>query len=218
MTNAEFPLLSLILFTPLVGVGILMFVNKQSGDLIRWIANIFAGLGFLVSLPRRVREGELVEVRFAASVYLQSTRFGMSLEDSRDGQQIRQRVDAGDANPDVESNSTVVSIPVSAHLFADIDITPDILTANGDGRNDELSVHVDLVNVLSPRPLSLRLYDLAGHLVYRDERLVTAGEHKLTWNGRVEGRLVAPGLYVLVVSLEGDAQVQKEHRVVAVVY
>jgi len=51
MTNAEFPLLSLILFTPLVGVGILMFVNKQSGDLIRWIANIFAGLGFLVSLP-----------------------------------------------------------------------------------------------------------------------------------------------------------------------
>lgn len=174
--------------------------------------------GFLVSLPRRVREGELVEVRFAASVYLQSTRFEMSLEDSRDGQQIRQRVDAGDANPDVESNSTVVSIPVSAHLFADIDITPDILTANGDGRNDELSVHVDLVNVLSPRPLSLRLYDLAGHLVYRDERLVTAGEHKLTWNGRVEGRLVAPGLYVLVVSLEGDAQVQKEHRVVAVVY
>ena len=51
MTNAEFPLLSLILFTPLVGVGILMFVNKRSEDLIRWIANIFAGLGFLVSLP-----------------------------------------------------------------------------------------------------------------------------------------------------------------------
>ncbi|MEE2831526.1 MAG: gliding motility-associated C-terminal domain-containing protein, partial [Candidatus Latescibacterota bacterium] len=174
--------------------------------------------GFLVSLPRRVREGELIEVRFAASVHLQSTRFEMSLKDSRDGEQIRQRVDAGDANPDVESNSTVVSIPVSAGLFADIDITPDILTANGDGRNDELSVHVDLVNVLSPRPLSLRLYDLAGHLVYRDERLVTAGEHKFTWNGRAEGRLVAPGLYALVVSLEGDARVQKEHRVVAVVY
>ena len=51
MTYAEFPYLSLILFTPLVGVGILMFVNKQSGDLIRWIANIFAGLGFVVSLP-----------------------------------------------------------------------------------------------------------------------------------------------------------------------
>ena len=51
MTNAEFPLLSLILFTPLVGVGILMFVNKHSEDTIRWIANAFAGLGFLVSLP-----------------------------------------------------------------------------------------------------------------------------------------------------------------------
>lgn len=174
--------------------------------------------GFVVSLPRRVREGELVEVRFATSVYQQSTRFQMFLEDSRDGQRIRQRVDAGDANPEVESNSNVVSIPVSASLFANIDITPKILTANGDGRNDELSVHIDLVNVLSPRPLGLRLYDLAGHLVYRDERLVTAGQHTLRWDGRVEGRLVPPGLYVLEVSLEGDAQVRKERRVLAVVY
>ena len=52
MSNtAEFPLLSLILFTPLVGVVILLFVNRQSENLIRWIANATVGLGFLVSLP-----------------------------------------------------------------------------------------------------------------------------------------------------------------------
>ena len=52
MNNAaDFPLLSLILFTPLVGVGVLLFVNRQRENLIKWIANIFAGLGFLVSLP-----------------------------------------------------------------------------------------------------------------------------------------------------------------------
>ena len=52
MSNAaNFPLLSLILFTPLVGAAILLFVNKQSDNLIRWIANVFAVLGFLVSLP-----------------------------------------------------------------------------------------------------------------------------------------------------------------------
>ena len=49
--NLDYPLLSLIMFTPLVGAVILLFVNKHSGDTIRWIANVFAGLGFLVSLP-----------------------------------------------------------------------------------------------------------------------------------------------------------------------
>ena len=52
MSNAaEFPLLSLILFTPLVGVVILLFINRQNEDLIRWIANLTVAVGFLVSLP-----------------------------------------------------------------------------------------------------------------------------------------------------------------------
>ena len=52
MSNAaEFPLLSLILFTPLVGVLVLLFVNRQSEHLIRLISNVTVGLGFVVSLP-----------------------------------------------------------------------------------------------------------------------------------------------------------------------
>jgi NADH-quinone oxidoreductase subunit M len=44
-------LLSIILFTPLAGALILLVVNKQNEQAIRWIANITAGLGFLVSVP-----------------------------------------------------------------------------------------------------------------------------------------------------------------------
>ena len=52
MTNvANFPLLSLILFLPLVGAAILVFVPKENGNLIRWVANIVAVAGFVVSLP-----------------------------------------------------------------------------------------------------------------------------------------------------------------------
>ncbi|HCL28781.1 MAG TPA: hypothetical protein DIC52_10130, partial [Candidatus Latescibacteria bacterium] len=119
---------------------------------------------------------------------------------------------------DVESNSTVVGIPVSTRLFASIDITPPVLTANGDGHNDELILDLDLINVLSPRPLGLRLYDLTGRLVYRHERLVTAGQHTLSWDGRVSGRLVPPGVYILEVFLEGDADEHVERRVLPVVY
>jgi NADH-quinone oxidoreductase subunit M len=52
MSNtAGFPFLSLILFTPLVGAILLLFVNKRNESAIRWIANLFAAAGFLVSVP-----------------------------------------------------------------------------------------------------------------------------------------------------------------------
>ncbi|PYX53596.1 MAG: Fe-S-binding domain-containing protein [Acidobacteria bacterium] len=44
-------ILSIILFTPLVGAIVLLFVPKQNEDAVRWIANVFALAGFLVSLP-----------------------------------------------------------------------------------------------------------------------------------------------------------------------
>jgi NADH-quinone oxidoreductase subunit M len=44
-------ILSIILFTPLVGALLLLFVPKENKDAIRWIANIFALAGLLVSLP-----------------------------------------------------------------------------------------------------------------------------------------------------------------------
>src|SRR5690349_6729788 len=44
-------LLSIILFLPLVGVLILLFVNKTNENAIKWIANITAFAGFLVSVP-----------------------------------------------------------------------------------------------------------------------------------------------------------------------
>ncbi len=44
-------ILSIILFTPLLGALFLLFVPKENKIAIRWIANIFALGGFLISLP-----------------------------------------------------------------------------------------------------------------------------------------------------------------------
>jgi NADH-quinone oxidoreductase subunit M len=43
--------LSLILFTPLAGAVLLLFVSKHNENLIRWIANVTALVGFLISVP-----------------------------------------------------------------------------------------------------------------------------------------------------------------------
>src|SRR6202166_2321779 len=44
-------ILSIILFTPLAGAIVLMLIPGRQKNLIRWTANIFAFLGFAVSLP-----------------------------------------------------------------------------------------------------------------------------------------------------------------------
>ncbi len=44
-------ILSIILFTPLVGALVLLFVPKENKNAIRWIANLFALAGLIVSIP-----------------------------------------------------------------------------------------------------------------------------------------------------------------------
>src|SRR3954462_2538903 len=43
--------LSLILFTPLIGAFVILLVPKENDNAIRWIANVVAFLGFVVSVP-----------------------------------------------------------------------------------------------------------------------------------------------------------------------
>jgi len=44
-------ILTITLFTPLAGAVVVMLLNKERIDAIRWVTNIFAFAGFLVSLP-----------------------------------------------------------------------------------------------------------------------------------------------------------------------
>src|ERR1700733_12913960 len=43
--------LSIILFTPLVGALVILLINKQNENAIRWIANVTAFIGFVISVP-----------------------------------------------------------------------------------------------------------------------------------------------------------------------
>ena len=173
--------------------------------------------GFRVTFPRRIRSRQLVELRFTAPIYLQATRFDAFLEDSQKAQ--RQLVDPGDAAPQVESNSNVVRLPVADQLFAGVSFSPALITPNGDGINDQLLVSFDLINVLTARPLRLRLYDLSGQPLFTQERAGQAGHIAWHWDGRdQDGQRVPPGLYIAELHIAGDAGDRSTRRIVAVAY
>jgi NADH-quinone oxidoreductase subunit M len=50
MENVSFPFLSFITFVPLAGAAILLFMNRQQSDVMRWVALVIMLLDFLVSL------------------------------------------------------------------------------------------------------------------------------------------------------------------------
>ena len=112
---------------------------------------------------------------FAAAVFLDATRFELFLEDSRLAEPVRQRVEPGDAAELVESSTNVVRLPLGRSLWANMSIAPSVLTPNGDGVNDELVVALDLVDVLTARPVQVEIFDLAGRLVAGVELMGTAG-------------------------------------------
>lgn len=172
--------------------------------------------GFSVKFSSPLRSNQLVELRFSSAVFLQSTRFDLFLEDSRT--QVRQPAEPGDATQLSESNSNVVRLPIADHLLANLALTP-VFTPNGDGVNDQLRLSLDLVNVLAPRPLYLRLYDLAGQLIHSEEQQALAGRQEFSWDGRnAGGKLLPPGLYLLELTIEGDARQENTRRVVQVAY
>src|ERR1700732_2951825 len=51
MLFSDSHILSTILFTPLAGAVLMLFVSRENANAHRWIGNIFGFLGLLVSLP-----------------------------------------------------------------------------------------------------------------------------------------------------------------------
>ena len=190
------------------------FINGESVE----VATEALDRGFRAIFPRRIRSHQLVELRFTAPIYLQATRFDAFLEDSQKAQ-MRQLVDPGDAAPQVESSSNVVRLPVADRLFADLSFSPALITPNGDGINDQLLISFDLINVLSARPLHLRLYDLSGRPLFVQERASQAGHIAWRWDGRdLHGQRVPPGLYIAELHIAGDAGDRSVRQIVAVAY
>ena len=172
---------------------------------------------FALQFPH-VREARTrVDARFRARVFTYSTDFAARVRLQSEAAAF-QAVDSGDAGL-----TTVLSPQLlgGGRLLDAVDVQPNPFTPNGDGINDELSVRYGLLSVTALTPVSIRVYDLAGRLVTVISDVVEGSGHydDKSWDGRdAQGKLLAPGLYLVRVEVDGDAENAEQAKVVSLVY
>ena len=88
---------------------------------------------------------------------------------------------------------------------------PNVFTPNGDGANDEFKV-----KLYSVKSYSVKIFNRWGRMVYEfQESDVSPGltDRKSTkgWNGKINGKLAAPGTYFYVIEAEGREEEGKHY-------
>ena len=195
-------------------------VNEQD---FTWVAKE-DGTGFEVFLPRKLQatdSGTLIEVAFNAPVLREvGTFFDGKVFDSEQPNEVRQKINPGDAADEIESEQLSVRTTLSKSLVFAPRISPNPFTPNGDKINDAVQIAYTLLRVTTPVPVSIGIYDLSGSLVkevYSGEDAI--GEYERSWDGTDgQNQLVAPGIYIYRIKVDVQTQEEIQSGVVAVAY
>ena len=182
------------------------------------------GLAFEVNLPRRLEttdSGALVEVVFNAPVLREvGIFFDGKVFDRVRPNEVRQKINPGDAADEVESEQLSVRTSLSRSLVFEPRISPNPFTPNGDKINDVVNISYTLLRITAAVPVSIEIYDLSGSLVkevYSGEDSI--GEYRRFWDGRDDqSELVAPGIYLYRIRVDVQTEEEVQSGVIAVVY
>ena len=174
----------------------------------------------------------LLKLKFSGRVLLFSTLFrGQAVLSSQTGS--IQRIAAGNADflgeGDLPASSgiTVLSPDINkGDLFGSFAAVPQVFTPNGDDINETTEIGYDILAVTRPTDVTVQVFDLSGQLVrslYSGSDLSGHFDAKrvpqLAWDGRDQaGDIVPPGLYLVTLSVDGDARQTRRARTVGVAY
>ncbi|MYA23352.1 MAG: hypothetical protein F4Z30_11425 [Gemmatimonadetes bacterium] len=162
-------------------------------------------------LDRLVKQGEqvdLLEVRFTTALFspgavLQAALGNSSLANSW------QQVDPADVTELAQSQGLQILASVQDNnVLGALGIQPEVVTPNGDGVNDALTIDFTVRRLSGTRPVNVRIYDLGGRLVRRldTQKPLVAGKYVLNWVADDEqGQLVPPGMYILRIDIDVDS-------------
>ena len=163
--------------------------------------------------------GKLVELFFRARVFRFGTMFSGEVFDSERPGEVGQSVVAGDATFLLDSNQLSVATELKVGLLQDVGLSSPVVTPNGDGVNDEISIYYSLMQLAMVQRVTIDVYDLSGRRVRSVfDGVAGSGRRSHTWDGRGENRSLTPGIYVYVVRLDADEGTTEQAGVVSVAY
>lgn len=176
-------------------------------------------LNIQLTQNRISESGQLLRIRLNGLVTVYGTTFFAKVFDSQKDE-LGQDVVAGDASPEGESDRLSVQGRLRNELVLDLSVNTSIFSPNGDGINDNLSISYVLLRALQEVNVDLSLYDLSGRLVRQLQNSgAINGPQELQWNGRDDNNnAVAPGLYLLHLSVETDTGLEEQARLISVAY
>lgn len=160
-----------------------------------------------VELPQVVQR-DSVEVRFPSRLVQTTTLFSAWVADARTG--VRQGVKP------VDLKATTVYVPAVAAmggLLRKLEVTPILITPNGDGVNDGAAVHLVVAKVESDP--EVEIFALGGKRL----RILQPLDETYWWNGRDQAHeIVPPGVYICRIRVSADAGDETAHRIINVAY
>ncbi len=178
---------------------------------------------FTVQIPRidAQRTEELIEIDFQTEIFKFGTVFSGRIFDSRQPTEVPQSVTPGDADVLEESDRLSVDlVRLGESTINELVLTPRVFSPNGDGINDAVRIEYDLLNLDGAVPVQATLYDLSGRsLGVVVEAAAASGRFTAQWDGRDNaGKIVAPGLYLLRLSVDADKGEEIRQAVISVAY
>ena len=176
-----------------------------------------------VLLPNKITGAANAPVRvvFATEVFVHATTFSGEVFASGEGG-LPQPVESGDASVDIATNSLRVlgGEGATPDFIQDLRLSSGVVTPNGDGVNDRLTVAYELFLLPDPFPVARNVYDLQGRRrAHIEVGIQGAGVQRAAWDGRDErGVLLAPGIYLLDVEIAAEFKSIRSLHPVGVAY
>jgi hypothetical protein len=177
---------------------------------------------FSVSIPRIdvQRTGELIEVDFRAEVFQFGTVFSSRIRDGQRPLEVPQSIVEG--NADQLDDSDRISVDLNQFGMETINtlhLDRRIFTPNGDNINDTVEIEFDLLNLSGAVPVKAELYDLSGQSLGGFWSGVSgSGRFSVTWDGKLNGSRLPPGLYLVQISVEADRGLDIRQVALSVAY
>ena len=173
-----------------------------------------------VQLPEVIARNEVMALEVSTTLFGHGVSFAGRVG-NRENSGAWQRVEAGDVVVEVESQILRVLALEGRIGLSGLQLNSQVVTPNGDWVNEAVALHFEVLRMDGAQSVLVSVYDLSGRQVweFEEERARASGLYEVAWPGVDRaGTPVPPGVYLLRVEVDADADTDVQAALVRAVY